>query len=201
MSVPAKLNTKDRLLDAAKRLFAERGFAGASVRDICTEADAGRNLIHHYFGSKEGLYQAILTEFSENTFDVQLRVIAGIPQSAEEMRFKFTHFITETLEALVGQQLVFQILSRDPDNSMDLTIFKEGLVTFLRQCRGAGYLASDFAIDMVPGLLLDRLGNQVLYALSNRASGGENILTDEIYRRDWALANANLFLFGLSDRD
>lgn len=48
------------VLDAAERLFAERGFAGASLRDIAHAAGASQPLIQHHFGSKEGLYRAVL---------------------------------------------------------------------------------------------------------------------------------------------
>lgn len=52
--------TRERLLDAAITVFAERGYAGASVRAICQRAKANPAAIKYYFGSKEGLYQEVL---------------------------------------------------------------------------------------------------------------------------------------------
>lgn len=49
-----------RLLDAARHLFARRGFAAAGVREISTRARLNVALIHHHFGSKAGLYRALL---------------------------------------------------------------------------------------------------------------------------------------------
>jgi len=194
------MSTKERLLEAAKRLFAEKGFAGASVRDICAEANAGRNLIHHYFGSKDGLYQAILTEFSDTTFDVPLRIIADAPASAEEMQFKFKHFVSESLEALVARQLVFRIISREAGPYLNLSAFRSGLIAFLSQCQTSGFLAKALPVHMVPSLVLDRLGNQIIYALSAANSGEKTILNDVEYRREWSTANAELILFGIADR-
>ncbi len=53
-------NTKNRILDAAERIFAEHGFAGASLRAIT--ADAGVNLaaVNYHFVSKEALMIAVL---------------------------------------------------------------------------------------------------------------------------------------------
>src|SRR5574340_499585 len=53
--------TKDRIITAAERLFAQRGFAEASVRDIVAAAGQ-RNIsaVHYYFGSKQGLAEALL---------------------------------------------------------------------------------------------------------------------------------------------
>ena len=61
----------------------EKGFAGASVREICKAADVSSNMIHHYFGSKQGLYDAVLERFSENVFDVPIRVISTPADTAE----------------------------------------------------------------------------------------------------------------------
>ena len=50
---------KAAVLDAAERLFAEEGFAATSMRDISTASGISHPLIHHHFGSKEGLYAAV----------------------------------------------------------------------------------------------------------------------------------------------
>jgi TetR/AcrR family transcriptional regulator len=51
--------TRVAVLDAAERLFAEEGFAATSMRDISTASGISHPLIHHHFGSKEGLYAAV----------------------------------------------------------------------------------------------------------------------------------------------
>ena len=50
-------DTQDRLLQAAGELFAEKGFEGTTVRDICQRADAGNiAAVNYYFRDKERLY-------------------------------------------------------------------------------------------------------------------------------------------------
>jgi len=44
-----QLSTKERLLEAALRVFAERGFHGASIRDICRHAQANVATVHYYY--------------------------------------------------------------------------------------------------------------------------------------------------------
>jgi len=51
--------TRERLLDAAERLFAERGFAATSVRDITDGAEANLGAVNYYFRSKENLYTEV----------------------------------------------------------------------------------------------------------------------------------------------
>lgn len=53
--------TKQRLLDVAGRLFAERGYDGTNVRAIAADAGVSINLITRYFGGKPGLFAAATT--------------------------------------------------------------------------------------------------------------------------------------------
>ena len=52
--------TRQRLLDAASRLFAERGFKDVTVRDICRAARANVAAVNYHFGDKRGLYVQLL---------------------------------------------------------------------------------------------------------------------------------------------
>lgn len=61
-SSEASVSTRERLLDAARTLFGEKGYAGTSTREIAARAECNVALISHYFGSKEGLLRALLTE-------------------------------------------------------------------------------------------------------------------------------------------
>jgi AcrR family transcriptional regulator len=52
--------TRDRLLESAARLFAERGYDKVGVREICAEARANLAAVNYYFGDKRALYRAVL---------------------------------------------------------------------------------------------------------------------------------------------
>jgi AcrR family transcriptional regulator len=51
---------KDRILSAAKKEFAERGFSGARMSAIAKRATVNKALIHYYFRDKETLYLEVL---------------------------------------------------------------------------------------------------------------------------------------------
>jgi AcrR family transcriptional regulator len=53
---PGNQDTRASILDAARQVFAERGFDKASIRAIAAEAKVDPALIHHYFGTKEKLF-------------------------------------------------------------------------------------------------------------------------------------------------
>src|SRR5687767_5848255 len=52
--------TQKRILNAASSLFADRGVDATSIRDIAKEAGITLATVHHYFGTKEQLYQACI---------------------------------------------------------------------------------------------------------------------------------------------
>ena len=56
---------KQRIAEVAANLFAERGFAGTSVRDICKAAGVSAPTLYYHFGSKDGLVEAIVFETLE----------------------------------------------------------------------------------------------------------------------------------------
>ncbi len=55
-------DTRQRLIDAGRKLIATRGFKGTSIRALTEEAGANLGAVTYHFGSKEGLYQAVLEE-------------------------------------------------------------------------------------------------------------------------------------------
>ena len=52
--------TAQRILDAAQRLFAERGFNGTAVRDIAGRVGLNPASLYNHFRNKEALYEAVL---------------------------------------------------------------------------------------------------------------------------------------------
>lgn len=56
----AEAGTRTRILDAAERLIAERGFHGVSLREITAEAKANTAAVHYYFQHKEDLVEAVV---------------------------------------------------------------------------------------------------------------------------------------------
>lgn len=66
----AQQDIKMRILLAAKKLFAQQGYDGTSVRQICEEAGGNVALVSYHFGGKENVFFAILdTLFPGNQLD------------------------------------------------------------------------------------------------------------------------------------
>lgn len=187
-----------RLLEAGERLFAEKGFKGASVREIARLAGLAPNMINHHFGGKQALYDAVLEKFSKNAFAVPTRILADPAASATEFRVKFELFMAETLQAFIDHRQVFQILTKHEGKFIPLTEFRAGVIAFLSQAKTDGLLRPAVDVAMVLGLVLDRLGNQVLYAAQLAEDAKENVVTNPDYRARWLKANADILVAGIA---
>jgi len=58
--MPKVLQTRDRLIESARYLFWERGFAGTSMADLLAHADVNSGSFYHFFESKEALLREVL---------------------------------------------------------------------------------------------------------------------------------------------
>ncbi len=61
--------TEERILDAAERLFAEKGWEDTSVRDITTDAGCNVAAVNYHFGGKDALYQAVFVRFARKLWE------------------------------------------------------------------------------------------------------------------------------------
>jgi AcrR family transcriptional regulator len=73
---PGKQDTREAILAAAREAFAERGYDGASIRAIATSAGVDPALVHHYFGTKEQLFNATV-QAPINPSELIPKIIAG----------------------------------------------------------------------------------------------------------------------------
>ena len=63
--MPKPSGTRDRLIESARFLFWERGFAGTSMADLLGHADVNSGSFYHFFESKEALLRAVLETYLE----------------------------------------------------------------------------------------------------------------------------------------
>jgi AcrR family transcriptional regulator len=78
----ASKDTKERILDAAERLFAAHGFAGTSLRAVTKEAGVNLAAVHYHFGTKEDLLRAVLSRIVVPVNRERLRLLGQVEAAA-----------------------------------------------------------------------------------------------------------------------
>jgi AcrR family transcriptional regulator len=138
-------DTKERLLDAAERLFGQRGFAETSVRSITAEAGANLGAINYHFGSKEALLRAVFSRRLQplNRRRIELlerceQAADGEPVALEEVLRAFMEPVLRLNPRLGGEGALFaRLLGRaitEPNELVTAVMreeFSELLLRFL----------------------------------------------------------------------
>jgi AcrR family transcriptional regulator len=100
MTRPSEV-TRERILKAAERLFAERGYEATSVRAIVSRAHVNQAAINYHFEGKEGLYREVLRAAFQSLTENQ---VASAAQSSQLSREEaLTGFIRRQLRPLLAR--------------------------------------------------------------------------------------------------
>lgn len=96
------VNTEQKIIEVAKNLFAEKGFHGTSIRDICKTAGVNISLISYYFGGKEELYNVVVESIVKKIINY-MRTNMGFAQEVPDF-----NLIPQGIKV----QLFFKILDK-----------------------------------------------------------------------------------------
>lgn len=147
--------TQTRLLAAATETFAEQGYEGASVRSITRRAGANLGAITYHFGSKAGLFEAVLLRAVDGLLQ-ELDRAASAPGSAlERLERVITAHFQHVADHPQLRRLLLQILAAD-------RTVPESAVGCLR--RAAGLVGSLIAQGQLEGTI--RKGDPRLLAVA-----------------------------------
>lgn len=86
--------TRQAILDAARRVFGAEGFDGATIRQIAAGAGVDTKLVHHFFGTKQGLFVAAV-ELPADPSSVVEDLVAGSPSRLGERIARWFLTVTE----------------------------------------------------------------------------------------------------------
>jgi len=88
--------TRLHILETAGQLFAERGFAESTSKEICTRAGTNMAAVNYHFGSRDGLYEAVLIEAHRQL--VSIDELASLASETSDPRLKLRAFLMHLLE-------------------------------------------------------------------------------------------------------
>ena len=152
---PGPGDTRSRVLLAARTSFGERGFEGATIRDVAARAGVDPALVHHYFGSKQQLFVAAM-ELPRELPALVPRILQGPREGLGE---RFARSVLELWEAPANRSLLLGIVRSATTDPV--------AATMLRQLLAAGpFLALASAIDQPDADLRATLAGSQLIGLA-----------------------------------
>ncbi len=93
---PKLYERNDRILKKALELFSEKGYDATSVREICEAAGITKPTLYHFYGSKEGVYRAIV-EGALERFQKDLSVALAVEGSLRDRLVRMAQtYVEET---------------------------------------------------------------------------------------------------------
>jgi len=104
--------TRSKLLQAAQSEFCSHGYSGARIESICRHAGVNIRMAYHHFGSKEGLYKAVLeavyVRVREDEAKLNLRALEPVAGMSALVEFTFDHLIDhpEFVRMVMGENLI-----------------------------------------------------------------------------------------------
>lgn len=112
----SRSDTKTRILDAAEKLFAERGFSETSLRLITSKAEVNLASVNYHYGSKKELIRAVLARYLDVFMPSAQRAIADMPKNGQTMDDIFGALVQPLLELnklrADGTTVFLQLLGR-----------------------------------------------------------------------------------------
>ena len=137
-----KDKSKQRILDSATKLFAQKGYDGVGIREICKEANANICMISYFWGGKQELYKGIVdnliekqTEYAKSFLNLDIEP-STLPKQ-EQIKLLYT-VIDKVIEFLYGglisDDLFRFLLQAQQSRSIELT---SPVFIYLRKLIGA----------------------------------------------------------------
>lgn len=172
-----KGDTPSRIADAARREFAEFGYAGARAQRIAQRAGVNKQLLFYYFGSKAGLYRAVLERLANEALAGALAAQAP-PQAPLRLRAA----VEQLFDALADRPDLVRLLIREAQQARDSrSPLEEPLARVLKDLRdlvsegqGLGFFRDDADPDLAAEqALVLVLGYLALQHVLPRTTAGE----------------------------
>lgn len=99
--------SRNRLLRAATRSFAERGYSATSIDDVCREAQVVKSAVYWHFESKEGLLAAVLEDAATTWIRERVDALRADVDPAQRL----AHTLAGVREMMVERPTVLRLLS------------------------------------------------------------------------------------------
>lgn len=173
------------ILDSARQVFAERGYAAAAVAEIAARAGVVEGTVYSYFATKRALLIAVMRGFYESLIEDTESGLSAVRGSDNQLRF----LIRRHLDAFTSDLGLCRVVLREARPDPDL--YDEAVLELNRRYTGLalrvleeGVASGELRRDIVPAVIRDLLYGGIEHAVWRFVfSGGEldaSLLADQL---------------------
>jgi AcrR family transcriptional regulator len=157
---PGSSDTRERILDSARELFARNGIDKTSIRAIAADADVDPALVHHYYGTKTQLFAAaIQIPIDPMTIIGPLREVA-----VEEIGHVLPSLLLPLWDSELGKGFIATLRSMLAGNADEASMFRSFLQDVIAvevggrvdDPPGSGRLRVQFVASQLVGIVMAR---------------------------------------------
>ncbi|MBK8982684.1 MAG: TetR/AcrR family transcriptional regulator [Ignavibacteria bacterium] len=133
------INTHERILTSAKKIFYLKGLDGARMQEIADEANINKAMLHYYFRNKEALFDAVFAEATGNI----LPQVSELLNAEMPLLEKISYFTDKYITILSENPLIPAFIIKEMNNNPErfFKIFNEKIrlkpAVFIKQIKSA----------------------------------------------------------------
>lgn len=170
------MDTKSQIIEIARKLFAEHGFDGVSVRTICGQVGCNVSAISYYFGSKEELFQATVVAGAQARIKSAETILTD-PENTDDFKAKLKIFILQFFNSSCENSCTIRIISRDmkiiAENENVHAYFRripETVASFFKVAQERNIIRKDFNPQYLVDFVIAPYFMHVLFSEVNQAN-------------------------------
>lgn len=196
--------SREKLLKAARQVFAAKGYEGATVKDLADAAGVNISLVSYHFGGKENLYRACLESFGLSRVEAAERILQT-PKTQEEFFLRLRLFVEEFIQIHRTEPDLCMITHRDIDlnNQVTIDLFQKvflrvftALENFVKDSQKSKLIRNDIKPMFITSMMF---GTMTHFCKSDRqrALAGRPTLQDAKFVNEWVDAYLSIFRDGV----
>ncbi len=123
--------TRQHILEVAAELFAQKGYAYTTSKEICQASNANIAAVNYHFGGKDGLYDEVLLEMHDRL--ITLDTLSDIAHSQLTAKEKLTAVFDELMKSIIERKWHARMFIREmlsPSPALDTLLTKKVLPKF-----------------------------------------------------------------------
>lgn len=188
----AQKNAKEHIIRSAASIFATKGYAAASTREITRKAGVNLSMIAYYFGSKEGLFKAVVEESCKPIFAfIEKNNKNKSPLQCLEDYCKFIqHYAQDEYRSLFLAKLIsspfFEFVAQN---------YSSKIFSFVKDTLEKGIATGEFREDLNVKFACISLVSMLNFYIINQKALGQVIQIQD--KEDYFIHTFNLFFNGI----